>query len=95
MKSLLSIALLSASLSSFGSSSLDSCIQSIKVIQTNDVKVSQLEKNAVKSLKSCFKDLKAAEKSRQKELKLAARKEKQRKSLEAKILKLQEKLKKS
>jgi lipoate-protein ligase A len=95
MKTLISIALFSLSLSSFGSSSLDSCIQSIKVIQTNDVKVSQLEKNAVKSLKSCFKDLKAAEKSRQKELKLAARKEKQRKSLEAKILKLQEKLKKS
>ena len=95
MKTLLSIALLSLSISSFGSSTLDSCIQSIKVIQTNDVKVSQLEKNAVKSLKSCFKDLKTAEKSRLKELKLAVRKEKQRKNLEAKILELQKKLKNS
>lgn len=95
MKTLLSIALLSVSLSSFGSSNLDSCIQSIKVSQDPAAKVSQLEKTAIISLKSCFKDLKTAEKSRQKELKLAARKEKQRKSLEAKILKLQEKLKNS
>ena len=95
MKTLLSIALLSLSISSFGSSTLDSCIQSIKVSQDPAAKVSELEKSAVQSVKSCFKELKAAEKSRLKELKLAARKEKQRKTLEAKILELQEKLKKS
>jgi hypothetical protein len=93
MKKFIILSFMVFSLNSFGSTDLKSCINSIQVIQSE--KVSTMEKTTIKAVKDCFKELKTAEKSRQKELKLAARKEKQRKSLEAKIIKLQEKLKNS
>ncbi len=97
MKILITTFLLSVSLNSLASSpqTLEACIQSIKVTSKTNVKAAQLEKDAVKSLRSCFSSLKLAEKNTLKAQKQAIRKEKQRKSLEAKILKLQEKLKKS
>lgn len=97
MKTLITTLLLSISLNSLASSpqTLESCIHSIKVTNTKNVKASQLEKEAVKSLRSCFSSLKLAEKNNLKAQRAEIRKEKQRKSLEAKILKLQEKLKKS
>ena len=81
MKTLITLSLLVASLNSMAS--VESCLSNIKVIQ--DAKVSIMEKTTVKQVKDCFKDLKTAEKARQKELKKAARAEKQKKALLDKI----------
>lgn len=89
MKSFISFSLLVVSLNSFGS--VESCLSNIKVIQ--DAKVSTMEKTTVKQVKECFKELKTAEKTRQKELKKAARAEKMKKALLDKIAKMNEKLK--
>ena len=89
MKTLITLTLLSLSLNSIAT--VESCLSGIKVIQ--DSKVSVMEKTTVKQVKDCFKELKTAEKTRQKELKKAARAEKQKKSLLDKLSKLQEKFK--
>lgn len=89
MKSLVTISLMVISLNSMAT--VESCLSGIKVIQ--DPKVSVMEKTTVKAVKDCFKDLKIAEKMRQKEIKKAARAEKQKKTLLDKLAKLQEKLK--
>jgi hypothetical protein len=91
MKSLITLTLLAFSLNSLASNDLKSCINSIQVIKAE--KVSTMEKTTLKSVKDCFKDLKTAEKMRLKELKKAARVEKQKKSLLDKLAKMQEKLK--
>lgn len=89
MKKFLTLSLMVVSLNSFGS--VESCLSGIKVIQ--DPKVSNMEKSTVKQVKECFKELKTAEKTRQKELKKAARAEKMKKALLDKIAKMNEKLK--
>ena len=93
MKTLIIASIITLSSSIASASTLDACLSSIKV--NTALKVSEQEKQTIKSTKECFKDIKAAEKARLKLEKAAIRKEKQRKTLEAKILKLQEKLKKS
>lgn len=89
MKKFLTLSFLVVSLNSMAS--VESCLSNIKVIQ--DAKVSTMEKNTVKQVKECFKELKTAEKTRQKELKKAARAEKTKKALMDKIAKMNEKLK--
>lgn len=91
MKNLIALSLVTLSLNAAGSVDVQSCINGIKVQKTE--KVSAMEKSTMKQVKECFKDLKTAEKMRQKEIKKAARAEKQKKSLLDKLTKLQEKLK--
>lgn len=93
MKTLLIASIFTLSSSIASASTLDACLSQIKV--NTALKVSEQEKQTIKSTKECFKDIKVAEKARLKLEKAALRKEKQRKTLEAKILKLQEKLKNS
>jgi hypothetical protein len=91
MKKITLLTLLTLSLNAAGSVDVKSCINSIQVTKAD--KVSTMEKTTIKAAKDCFKDLKTAEKMRQKEIKKAARAEKMKKSLLDKLTKLQEKLK--